>query len=464
MKLIHLILIGSLFLGACTQEYEDTLQVPETNAGVSENVSIIENYLSKTHRGLTRGENYTLIPWIVEGDTVMYIANYGEGWEVFSNDTRVPMVLMKSENGSFYPNVLDRNSPFEELFQNTAVYLNELKKIQELPTDTINGEWKAYVPESLSTHTMNVEPGDDDQYYWKYIGSSVPEEIHENYTPSGGRLKTKWHQDEFFNSCTPYINGKHTKLGCIAVALGQYFYFTHYKDNRPAQTVTDAVYDKIRNVYNFSGSSSTIWDSFKLKDYYWETEESMMPTAIFLGWIGKSVDMEYGLDGSYTDPLANKTINFFNSQTGLNAIKSIFSESYAVNILKKGYPVLTRATSSKNLQYEIGHTWLIDYYVSDYTSYNDFYIYVKDSEDDGGNPGEEPDLDIDFFNHATTRDIQRIFGNVPVDVVPNAYRKAYFKCNWGWDDIFDEVLFDADVLTWDANGYKFREEFWMYRF
>ena len=72
MKLTHLILIGSMFLGACTQEYEDSLQVPETNAGVSENVSIIENYLSKTHRGLTRGENYTLIPYIMEGDTVMY--------------------------------------------------------------------------------------------------------------------------------------------------------------------------------------------------------------------------------------------------------------------------------------------------------------------------------------------------------------------------------------------------------
>lgn len=111
-----------------------------------------------------------------------------------------------------------------------------------------------------------------------------------------------------------------------------------------------------------------------------------------------------------------------------------------------------------------GHTWIVDYHKADYTSYNDFYIYVKNSdEDDRGNPYEEPDLDVDFFNYATIKDIQSVFGNYPVDVVPNSYGESYYKCNWGWGGYQDDVECHSSIV-WAAGGYKYYKDQVLYYF
>ena len=42
-----------------------------------------------------------LEPYVMDGDTVAWIANYDEGWELLSNDRRSPLVLARSESGRF---------------------------------------------------------------------------------------------------------------------------------------------------------------------------------------------------------------------------------------------------------------------------------------------------------------------------------------------------------------------------
>lgn len=49
-------------------------------------------------------QTYSLTPYIYRGDTVMYIANYASGWDLFSADQRTPLVMLSSDTGAFDPN------------------------------------------------------------------------------------------------------------------------------------------------------------------------------------------------------------------------------------------------------------------------------------------------------------------------------------------------------------------------
>lgn len=97
----------------------------------------------------------------------------------------------------------------------------------------------------------------------------------------------------------------------------------------------------------------------------------MKPTAIFLGWIGKSINMNYGLDVSLADPFSDLSMDFFKIQTGLNISPLKYSDTSVRNILKKGYPVLVYARNNLS---PYGHVWLIDYYDSIVTSYVNYYV------------------------------------------------------------------------------------------
>ncbi|MBD5265598.1 MAG: hypothetical protein HDS44_01350 [Bacteroides sp.] len=454
MKL-KLALFGMLvaLLTGCSSD-DNMLSVNENLSGgevgevaTSQNIKAIAKYIGRHHRTVSRSTETLLSPYVVDGDTVMYIANYGEGWEVFSNDPRVPMVLMKSDSGNFYPTALDNESPFDALFQNTAQYLSSVKNEDFAPTDTINSEWMAYGIKTLGVD----DPEDSNKYYWKNVGYS--EHNHQDTCmPYGGRLKTKWHQDGTFKSYTPIIGNEHTKVGCTAVAIGQYLYFTHYKDNRPEKTVTNAVYDSKNNSYIFSGSSSTIWDLFTDTEAYMPYAE---PTAIFLGWVAQKIKTKFGLQSSSAQAYST-SLTFFKEQTGLNASQSKYSRYSVKEILEKGYPVFITACTAE----DECHAWLIDYYESDWTIYNDYYIYVKRTE--GPNPDEEDDYDI---NDMSIDRIKALYGDVEIDIRSFSVDKTYLMFNWGWDSYyFDNIKYDANIPSWVGLNGIFSTDHYIYYF
>lgn len=87
----------ALLLGACQSDFSDVgdnVDRPENSNVCSRNLVAIKNYLNHVRPTATRAGAVSIMPYVVNGDTVMYVANYEEGWEVFSNDNRLPMVLM----------------------------------------------------------------------------------------------------------------------------------------------------------------------------------------------------------------------------------------------------------------------------------------------------------------------------------------------------------------------------------
>ncbi|MDE5673202.1 MAG: C10 family peptidase [Duncaniella sp.] len=417
----------------------------------SQNVIAIKNYIAKHHGHVSRSAENLLRPYVVDGDTVIYIANYGDGWEVFSNDPRVPMVLMKCEDGNFHPTTFDSQSPFDAFFNSTVEYLNSVKKTDFAPTDTINSEWLAYGIERLD---VADDKSDSDEYHWVLVATSSPSYYHHEYTPTGGRLKTKWSQGGYFSLFTPFVGGNHAPVGCTAVAIGQYLYFTHYKDNCPEVTVTDAIYDKKNNSYRFSGSSSTVWNSFASTHRY--DSIYMAPTAIFLGWVAQKIDTKFG-ESSSSAGFRNATLSFFNNQTRLNATPSQYSKSLMEEVLQNGYPVFIRADSEAG-----GHAWLIDYCETDGYTVSDYYIYVKKSS--SPDSGEDIDVDGEFMENPTIENIKDFFGDVDVEIKTYSYNKSYLMGNWGWGGYCDNVKLDATIPSWSVDGYVFDDNQYIYYF
>lgn len=427
---------------------DDVLSVTEKptdgefrDTAVSQNVKAITNYISKHHRLISRSADELIYPYIVDGDTVMYIANYGDGWEVFSNDPRTPMVLMKCDEGDFYPTALDTESPFEDLFQNTAKYLNSLKKTDFAPNDTINSEWLAYGIEPLSYSDDDDDRETKHQYHWHYVGGKY-KDYHDTYMPAGGRLITQWHYNDYFRLYTPFDTlGRHTSVGCTAVAIGQYLYYTHYKDNLPKYTVTNAKFNN--NSYLFSGSSSSVWDSFVLS--HQKDTTNMKSTAIFLGWVAQQINTEFG-EFSEADT-GGVTLSFFNNQTQLNASVKNYNRYSVEDIMKKGYPVIVRAGRTG---IPGGHMWIIDYCESKGSLDEHFYVYIKHGE----STEEEEELDNDFFENLSIEKIKEIYGEVDVKVEVYTHNKSFFKANWGYSTSYknyNNVEFDANIPSWSIN-------------
>lgn len=65
----------------------------------------------------------------------------------------------------------------------------------------------------------------------------------------------------------------------------------------------------------------------------------MMPTAVFLGWIAKSIETKFSLNGSGANFDKDNVLNFFNSQTGLNAKIIKNPAGHILSLIERGYPV-----------------------------------------------------------------------------------------------------------------------------
>ncbi|MDE5969407.1 MAG: C10 family peptidase [Muribaculaceae bacterium] len=462
----------SLLLAGCSQDEiilsDETVDFGSKSSVCTTNEKAIQKYLARGKKTLSRSANDILVPYIVEGDTVMYIANYGDGWEVFSNDIRMPMVLMSSTSGSFYP--ISPQTPMDEVFYMTAKRLRLLKNVGITPKDTINKEWIVNGIEPCNEGWGNDGPKEpENEYEWKWLVSCPLEQRTIIETPKNGRLKTKWGQSTYFNQFTPYFKNNdsiHSYVGCMPVAVGQFLYFMHQEFGVPATTVTNAVYNSSKNTYSFTGSSSTVWNEFSMYNYY--DNEIMKPTAIFLGYIGTQIGTIYGKtyrDGGKSDGSGTPfdgAIKFINSQTGLTPqVISVKSSLDCSNMLRKGYPVIMMANGNSKIDgSKASHAFLVDYYEAQLEDWRTVYVYQKVKE--GEDTEESPDIPDD----ASLEYLESIYGRGNVRIEIETFGNSFYKCNWGWSsNSLDETKLSSLIPSiWYVADYRFDSDFKIYKF
>ncbi len=98
-KTLFLIFCTSLLFVSCSSELEQTIndslpnQIKKPETGVMKNIKNYINHMGSNGISSRNTNDCTISPYIYKGDTIMYVANYSDGWELFSTDHRVPMII-----------------------------------------------------------------------------------------------------------------------------------------------------------------------------------------------------------------------------------------------------------------------------------------------------------------------------------------------------------------------------------
>lgn len=222
MKQISKIFTVLFFLSAvsCSKEICELSDIGNASHKSNYAISIedISSYLSDvSHSCKTRGESYRVQPVTIKKDTVLYIVNYEQGWEVFSADKRAPRVFAKADTGSITIQDFVAIPPLKCLYDAFVENVCFLKANPHLkPHIDFIDCWDA------------IKANDQEQSNKLPRTRSGESEVVQNHL-----LQTKWGQDYPWNIRAPYTDINlytHCQTGSGPVALAQvlYYYYTYY--------------------------------------------------------------------------------------------------------------------------------------------------------------------------------------------------------------------------------------------
>lgn len=450
-----------LFGGSCQSMLDESLESEENFMDI-ENLhgiqkDIMINILSSRYGGYHKGEKktravgeITMTPYVENGDTLLYVVNYSQGWEIYSAKHGANALLYSSKKGNLNLNSPDVPESLLALIQNSAKTVKEIDDT-ELP---VNPSWgfPALTSEDMANGKITVRrktrsreeisASDLPPGHWELIESEI---IYENNICSDKLVTTRWGQDSPWNLFSKrFLNNSYhsyyfAPVGCIPVALGQYMYFTHFKDGFP---VTSPSYAEEINYgdwcdYEFLGEASYLWDYMAI-DKNGQTE----PVALLLGYIGRMVNCLYRLDGTGSSHYyANQ---YLSSLYGTNFYNVEFDYETIKKYLNLGYPVISYAdgTINSNKNSRASHCFLIDQYKENYTSYRYLYAWVRDP---WNYPGEDDPYESDEYDED---------GNLVSYAYTNEIFKDYnyfqISMNWGTEGLCDDVFYHP-YGTWTLN-------------
>lgn len=437
LKLAAHLMLAILASGCSNEDLITDVNPPDAPSVSSISVQMkgIHNYIASTRKA-TRGFDANIRPYIDEdGDTLMYIAEYQAGWELFSNSLNAPMSLMKSDTGRFN-DVLDNSNPVvSELLQYLLLSLKEDKQYREVDYNDINEQWACYV----STPTPKPDP--DNSKIKTLVGTKeFPyEDVHISHM-----LKTKWGQGFPYNTYMPKdsTNEKskgHIFVGCTAVAVGQLLYYSHYKWKKPTLTPFNASYNESKNQYEFTQFNSYGWDRMLKRIYF---EENDPYTAMFLGWIAKSIGAKPSYtDGKHTGTSAgfSNAASFIKQETGYTTMVKNYNRKAISELLKNNKPVLLWLYANGG-----GHVVVIDAMDYHASSGINYYAYITPG---GDLPSPDPTPTPPITSTDPDYDaLVSKYGEIYSE--PYSTSTSYFKFNWGYCNSGDDDYYiNGDVLS-----------------
>lgn len=299
-------------------------------------------------------------PIVHERDTLAYIINYTQGWELVSGDKRTPVVLAYDEKGA-------------------------------LTTSTANQGVLAWMDDMLGQIYMMRYFGKEDRssnnyQYWMNLTDDREPSIFKSTTIQNEKsthleksaiieldhlIETNWGQSEPFNKCVPYKRdySERCPVGCVAVAGAQMLYYLHYKLGVPSAMFSEgsctgwADGNSYSYSFSFSNSNTSVWD--EMGKYFWDSPASTYKSAILMGRVGQLVGMKYDDDGSSAST-SDLVSDVFNTH-GISCSYEDYDIYSILSNLNAHLPVIIRADGTKKKflfipYYRDGHSWIIDGY------------------------------------------------------------------------------------------------------
>lgn len=443
-----LFLISILGMFSCSSELEEpsNLATAISNEPVILSMDLnktkaekdILNYITQVKFGNQKArqkntEAHTLIPYLYKGDTVMYIANYGEGWDLYSADQRTPLIMASAETGSFDPNDQTMAPALKAYLNSIAEELYQIKQ-QDTSEGTTYGLWQTVSIQNdevdqqkieVAPRAVGTQPGTG---HWVLLSTTSPVTTQNT---SNRLTSTRWGQDFPWNAYVPFIEGsttQHCKAGCSSVAAAQYLYYLHYKNNKPTNTFSTATYQASNNTYTYTNSNSSVWGQMAKTTSNTGTNYA----AVLIGYAGKSINTLYG--SSLSEAFFSDAIEFINNEGNYNYYVTTIDYNYITRELIAGRAVMASALNTDGRGG--GHDFIIDRYQSTTTTTTSTFGWV--GTDNLGQQTNEYDKDGNVIGYSFFYDKE------------NKTTSYSYGMNWGWNNHYwdDTFCTASDNSDW----------------
>lgn len=430
----------------------DEIPLTSHEIDILRHIELSRDGVSVESRIPTRGEaDVNLTPYVTAGDTLFYIAQYEKGWDLYSPTNATPAVLMSSPVGKFNLHAPEMPPGLKELILETGHEACEVGKSEKA---LVNTSWGVSTADGQNICASKVTCQSSDGVRrevseetlppgkWVLIKKEVTEEENEE---SPKLIKTHWHQLFPWNFYAKYYKNAYNQYsacvaGCVAIAISQYMYYTHYKDGIPATSPSTATVTADGTDFVFSNYTDAEWDKMPL-----EAEgglDALTPGALaaarLIGDVGRKVYSQYGITATGSGPAYS--VPFMNSVYDNNIIRIPFDFNVAVRSMKAGYPLVSDAVADGGG----GHYFIIDYYQKTSKVFKYTYGYEFDGHNDNGEwPWEDNEYDE--------------WGNI----VDYTYKKEeysysssqYISMNWGYGKEYNNIRYypSGNWLIGNAN-------------
>ena len=370
---------------------------------------------------LTKASDCSIEPIVVQNDTVMYLVNYSDGWELFSSDRRLSRILARSDRGNINIESVDLSPQQRSNFSAIASSIAEIKHRGDfiLP-DMFGDTWGdgPILDTSLVHELVCVLDHSDTTII--------------DYAKQDHLLQTKWGQGYPWNLCAPYKNSlklARTYTGCAVVAAAQVLYYLHNKFGVPSSTYGNATCDAFlqspedsiilsNNDVSFSDLSNSNWQDMPLDRYASNGFDKVAALMLRIGYLYQAKYFS-----NRTSSRSSLALTVFPNNFGIScdifrpnsSDYSIYSEILEEEVCNRKVPVIMGVFDNDSL-HPVGHSIVIDGYFHESKTITDTYAYYDVPVGGSVLPGQSP---------------------VTYQTTTTSEESTYVAINWGWDGSCD---------------------------
>lgn len=428
--LINAVLL--LVLVACSKESRPTANeayVTNSRNAVSSK-DLLEYFVNNKGINPTKAADISVEPIRNGRDTVMFLINYQDGWEVLSGDIRAPRVLIKCKSGHMTLEELNGNPAQCAFISALSTNLKAARYDDLLDNEDIQDSWdKKEV----------LRDGIFDHYVLRILTGEEREVI--DYRLQDHLLTTTWGQGSPWNQYAPYRDStmtRHCPTGCTPVAVAQTLYYLHNKIGAPASVYgsascsayapTNGSIILTSSDVTFSNSSPANWGMMALNQSNESGADKVSALMVYLGYL-------YNASYWYntTSAVLSNSTSIFPSYFGLTCqlqyrpplswLKNVTNNQ----IYDNEFPIMMSVSDN----YWGGHAIVLDgfkYIKESVTRYYDYYITGPDGQIQ---PGQQPDS-----SDSTTTEEE----------------SWYVAINWGWNGSWNNDSNSGETIWYNIEA------------
>lgn len=394
-----------------------TLSLCKNSADLCYTVSkeTLEEYLKITKK---LQDTTSIVPLTTNGDTLAYFAQYKNGWDVISADTRIEPVLATSDIPVDI--VLDK-ALLNDKFKGVLDYIQSVKDTKATSSTRLWSYLQLRVLSKSETNTQSTKsargivPG-----MWREV--SEEPQYSEEYNIIPHIITAQWNQTDPWNKSMPkYNDNTNYFVGCGPVAVGQVIH--HFRKNNSRNIAIPQIATTSTNMDEypaFSNFSSTHWNSLALNAYSNETNKNY--THLFLAYLAQQMDVTLEPDGT--------GVTIDDMKHALNLYQLDYNHSSTYNYydifanLSFGKPVIVGSDIIYSIDQSVSqHYYIIDRYKELVFSLTTTYEWIPDYQPTEWELQTLPqwrfELGFPDGREVTEETISR-----------SEY--VYFGMNWGW--------------------------------